>query len=53
VLLVTNVPARALARSAQTPWEGLLALGGATVFVVLASRLLWRRALRRYSSASS
>jgi ABC-2 type transport system permease protein len=53
VLLVTNVPASALARSAETPWRGLIALGTATVFVVFASRLLWRRALRRYSSASS
>ncbi len=53
VLLVTNVPAQALARSAHTPWTGLLALAGATAFVLLASRLLWQRALRLYSSAGS
>jgi ABC-2 type transport system permease protein len=53
VIIVANVPARVLARGLDSPWPGLWQLGGATVFVVLASRLFWFHALRRYSSASS
>ena len=53
VLLVANVPARALARALESPWAGLAQLAGATIFVVVATRAFWHFALRRYSSASS
>lgn len=53
VILVANVPARILTRAWENPTWGLLELFGATLFIVLASRLFWRFALRRYSSASS
>ncbi len=53
IILVANVPARTLIRAGENPAWGLLSLLGAGVFVLLASRLFWRFALRRYSSASS
>jgi ABC-2 type transport system permease protein len=53
VIIVANVPARIFARAAQNPFPGLWQLCGAALFVVLATRLFWRCALRRYSSASS
>ena len=53
VILVANVPARAITRASENPAFGLLNLLGATIFIVLASRLFWCIALRRYSSASS
>ena len=53
VILVANVPARALGRALESPWAGLAQLAGATLFVVTATRAFWHFALRRYSSASS
>ncbi|HEY2343419.1 MAG TPA: ABC-2 family transporter protein [Chthoniobacteraceae bacterium] len=53
IILVANVPCRTLLRASENPARGLLSLLGATVFIVLASRVFWRIALRRYSSASS
>ncbi len=53
IILVANVPARILMRVWENPARGMLNLCGATFFIVLASRLFWRVALRRYSSASS
>ena len=53
VIIVANVPARTLARAFESPWFGLAQLTGAAVFVALASRIFWKFALRRYSSASS
>jgi len=53
VILVANVPARTLTRAWENPAWGLLQLLGATLFILTASRLFWRFALRRYSSASS
>jgi ABC-2 type transport system permease protein len=53
VILVANVPARTLTRAWENPAWGLLQLFGTTFFIVLASRVFWRFALRRYSSASS
>ena len=57
VLVVVNVPARILAQplSPREPWEwglGIFALF-ATVVSLFASRWIFRRALRSYSSASS
>jgi len=53
VIIVANVPARTLARALESPWTGLAQLAGATVFIVMATRIFWLFALRRYSSASS
>lgn len=53
VIIVANVPALILARAFESPWNGLAQLTVATLFIVLATRIFWRFALRRYSSASS
>ena len=53
VIIVANVPSRILARSLESPWNGLLQLAGASAFIVFATRSFWHFALRRYSSASS
>jgi len=53
VIIVANVPARILMRSLEQPSLLLLQLGAASIFVVTASRIFWRSALKRYSSASS
>jgi ABC-2 type transport system permease protein len=53
VVVVTNVPARLLIHATSNPWPLLGHLAAASVLMVLASRLLWRTALNRYSSASS
>jgi ABC-2 type transport system permease protein len=53
VIIVANVPTRIFARAADSPFPGLLQLLGASLFVVLGTRLFWLFALRRYSSASS
>ena len=53
VILVSNVPAKILARPFESPWSGLATLAVATVFILAATRALWLVALRRYGSASS
>ncbi len=53
VIIVANLPVRALTRALENPFYGFLQLAGASAFVVVASRLFWLFALRRYSSASS
>ncbi len=53
IIIVANVPARVLTRALDNPAFGLLHLLGATLFILVASRLFWSFALRRYSSASS
>jgi ABC-2 type transport system permease protein len=53
VIIVANVPARILARSLESPWNGLAQLAAAATFIALATRAFWLFALRRYSSASS
>jgi ABC-2 type transport system permease protein len=53
VIIVANLPVRALTRALENPFHGFLHLVGASIFVLLASRLFWLFALRRYSSASS
>jgi ABC-2 type transport system permease protein len=53
VIIVANVPSRMLARVFESPWPGLVQLVGAAIFIVLATRVFWLFALRRYSSASS
>lgn len=53
VILVSNAPARILARAAAHPLAPLLQLAAAAALAVTLSRLFWSFALRRYSSASS
>lgn len=53
VIIVANVPARILMRSFGQPALLFLQLGAAAFFVAAAARMLWRSALKRYSSASS
>lgn len=56
VILVANVPARVITQSLQSPVSGLFSivqLLAASLGIFLATRLLWKQALRRYSSASS
>jgi ABC-2 type transport system permease protein len=53
VVVVANVPARTLARAMEQPWPGLARLVAGTIFIVAATRSIWRFALRRYSSSGS
>jgi ABC-2 type transport system permease protein len=53
VILVANVPARLITGHIGSPARAILALAGATLFIVTFTRLFWKTALRRYSSASS
>jgi ABC-2 type transport system permease protein len=53
VIIVANVPARILARADGNLVALLLQLGAAALFVTAGTRVFWRFALRRYSSASS
>lgn len=53
VILVANVPARFLTRANESPWFSLAHMFAATFLVFAGTRLLWRRGLARYSSASS
>jgi ABC-2 type transport system permease protein len=53
VIIVANVPTRLLTRAFESPYHGFLQLAGVSILVVCATRLFWRFALRRYSSASS
>lgn len=53
VIIVANVPARVLMRSYEQPAGLMLQLLAAALFVVLATRVFWGFALKRYSSASS
>jgi ABC-2 type transport system permease protein len=53
VIVVTNVPARVLMNASATPWLLIGHLMLASALMLLCSRILWRFALNRYSSASS
>ena len=53
VIIVANVPTRLLTRAFESPFHGFLQLAVVSILVVYATRLFWRFALRRYSSASS
>jgi len=53
IVLVSNVPAKILARPFESPWGGIATLATATVLILAATRVLWLMALRRYASASS
>jgi ABC-2 type transport system permease protein len=53
VIVVTNVPARVLMNASSTPWLFIGHLFLASALMLLSSRILWKFALNRYSSASS
>ena len=53
VIVVTNVPARVLMNASETPWWLICHLLLASALMLFVSRILWRFALNRYSSASS
>ncbi|MEI6714690.1 MAG: ABC-2 family transporter protein [Verrucomicrobiota bacterium] len=56
VILVANVPAHMIVEPLQSPSHALALLGQLTVSagaIAIFTRLLWHRALQRYSSASS
>ncbi len=53
VIVVANSPARILARASVQPLGLILQLAVVSALSLTLSRLFWRRALRRYSSASS
>lgn len=53
VILVANVPARMLAKYAETPGWSVLQLLAVTAVMLLATRAVWMAAVRSYGSASS
>ncbi len=53
VIVVSNVPTRLLIRATESPVPLLMQLLLATVLILVATRLFWLTAIRRYSSASS
>ena len=53
VVVVSNVPARVLAKSFDQPWGFMLKLVVASTLFSCLARSFWSFALRRYSSASS
>jgi ABC-2 type transport system permease protein len=53
VVVVSNVPARLLAKSFEEPWGLMSKLVIASTVIFFLSRSFWSFALRRYSSASS
>src|SRR5213595_3870589 len=53
VVIVSNVPARLLAKSFDQPWGLMSKLVIASTVIFCLSRAFWSFALRRYSSASS
>lgn len=53
IIWVANVPTILLTRPLDNPWPGIAALVVGTTVALTASRVLWKFALTRYSSASS
>ncbi|MDD5199718.1 MAG: ABC-2 family transporter protein [Terrimicrobiaceae bacterium] len=53
IILVANVPARVLARFAESPGPAILQLFAVTAGLLAVTRFVWQAALRRYGSASS
>src|ERR1700720_1216717 len=53
VVIVANIPARVLIKSLGQPFPLMLQMIAASMIIFWSSRLFWRFALRRYSSASS
>src|SRR4029078_5489741 len=53
VVIVANIPARLLIKSLGQPFPLMLQMVAASFLIFWSSRLFWRFALKRYSSASS
>ena len=53
VILVANVPTRVLAHAGVNPWGAIAQLVAVGMVSLVATRLFWLHALKRYSSASS
>lgn len=53
IVLVSNVPARVLARFGETPGPAMGQLALVTAGLLIVTRFLWQAAVRRYGSASS
>src|SRR5689334_17121080 len=53
VVIVANIPARVLIKSLGQPLPLMLQMIAASLIIFWSSRVFWRFALRRYSSASS
>jgi ABC-2 type transport system permease protein len=53
VVIIANIPARLLIKSFGQPLPLMLHLIAASTIVFWLSRVFWKFALRRYSSASS
>ncbi len=53
VIIVANVPSRLLVRALEMPLPAVLHLAAVALSVLVATRIFWLFALRRYSSASS
>ena len=53
VVIVANIPARVLIKSLGQPFPLMLQMVAASFLIFWSSRLFWRFALKRYSSASS
>src|SRR6184192_1198312 len=53
VVIVANIPARVLIKSLGQPLPLMLQMIAASLIIFWSSRLFWRFALKRYSSASS
>ena len=53
VVIVANIPARILIKSLGQPLPLMLQMIAASLIIFWSSRVFWRFALRRYSSASS
>ncbi len=53
VVIVANIPARVLIKSLGQPFPLMLQMIAASLIIFWSSRLFWRFALKRYSSASS
>src|SRR6266850_2364308 len=53
VVIVANIPARVLIKSLGQPFPLMLQMVAASFIIFWSSRLFWRFALKRYSSASS
>src|SRR5437588_11880609 len=53
VVIVANVPARVLIKSLGQPLPLMLQMVAASLIIFWSSRMFWRFALKRYSSASS
>jgi ABC-2 type transport system permease protein len=53
VVIVANIPARVLIKSLGQPFPLMVQMITASLIIFWSSRMFWRFALKRYSSASS